>query len=309
VFKALSALASLWVPETLSNNTQSPETVAKILSFLSTLLELSASTIHCVLITLPSTPQPHQSGALPAQLSEEAQLLASCSSEALLAASHIAISSTNLTNNDAVALRHSGAARALTEVCMHLAVSPHTHLLGSGRVLARVQRDSWLAFSDMFTVWPSRVQDLPTEEWQVICGDLRNALTPLLSAWREVHTHVSAGAQPKDQEWNKTAVVFKRLCLCLASLLGCVGYLPKQARSCVYNAVEPAIEGALDVLETAHRSGAHEVGLEGSRLMVAVVHSVLKEMPVALVQRLISVSATAPQGTAFFAMPFIFHSG
>jgi hypothetical protein len=70
---------------------------------------------------------------------------------------------------------------------------------------------------------------------------------------------------------------------------------------------EPAaIEGALDVLETAHRSGAHEVGLEGSRLMVAVVHSVLKEMPVALVQRLISVSATAPQGTAFFAMLFNF---
>ena len=293
VFKALSALASLWVGEALHVNAYIPEAVAQILAFLSSLLELSVSTIHCVLITLQNaTPQ---GGATEACLNEEAHHLASCASEALLAASHIAIGSTHLTQHDAVALRRSGAARALTEVCMHLALSPHPQL-GAGIVPTRVQRDCWIALSDMFAMWPSRVRDLPAHEWQAVSVDLCSALKPLLSAWADVRAQAPpASAQV---QWDQTAGVFKRLCVCLANLLGYVGFLPKQARCCMYSAVEPAIEGALDMLEAAHRSGAHEVGLEGSRLMVAVVHSVLKEMPLSLVERMMAVSSAAPQGAA-----------
>ena len=134
--------------------------------------------------------------------------------------------------------------------------------------------------------------------------ELCSALEPLLNAWGDVRARVCTGTPPDPTtgassgqvQWDQTAGAFKRLCLCLANLLGCVGHLPKQARCCVYSAVEPAIEGALDVLEVAHHSGAHEVGLDGSRLMVAVVHSVLKEMPLPLVERMMAVTAAAPQG-------------
>lgn len=237
-------------------------------------------------------------------MNEEAQYLASCASEALLAASHISIGNMNLTHDQVASLQHGGPVRALTDVCMHLATAPQQGVgaaQGLGVLPERVQRDAWVAFADLFATWPSRVRDMPADQWQVVTSELRTALTPFLSSWGEVRTHVTTGgtqgADSSNIQWEQTAGVFKRLCTCLASLLSCVGYLPGPARACVYNAVAPAVEAALDILEVAHRCGAHRVGLDGSRLLVAVVHSVLKEMPVEVVKRMMAVSATAPQGT------------
>jgi hypothetical protein len=300
VFKALSALASLWAGEALAvTATAAPADASALHAFLASLFDFSVLSVRCALLQLSAE-----------HICEEAHHMAACASEAMLAASHLALGSASLPAATADALRRAPAAASLADVCACLAASSDPVWT---RVPARVRRDCCMALADVFLLWPSRAvaPALNADGWAAVSADLAHALAPVAAAWRNLQAR-SAAADAAATQWRTLLGVARSLCTCMVSLLSGVGRLPKAARIAAQAAVQPIVEAALDVLQCAHRCDepcARDAALEISRLMVAVVHSVLKELPLPLIERLLAVAAVAPQGTPLDAsVPLAAHA-
>ena len=272
VFKCLSALAALWIPS--AQGMAAPGEQPHLCAFVSALFEFSVKTIRTAIARSSD-----------ARMREECHHLAGCASEALLATTHIAVNGSTDAAHIA-ALRSSDAARALADACVTLAAPTGAVW---ARVPDRVQRDMWMSLADVSVVWTGHVRASAVADWEVAAHSTQHMCAPVVTAWKDLY----ACACTDGFDWRGAAGVVRPLCAFAVALLAAVGPVARNGRRCMFAAVKPMIEVAVEVLASAHHASACEAALELSRLMVAAVQNSLKEMPLELIDRIMAVSAGA----------------
>ena len=275
-FKCLSALAAIWIPSAQACAAAAEQ--EHLRGFVSALYEFSVSAVHTA-ITYAANPQ----------TTDECHHLASCAAGALLATAQIAVNAAAADTAHIASLRASSASRALADACVAAAAPGDS-------VWARAPQSAvhalWVTLAEVTLTWTGYKRDAADADWEAAAQSMQHVCAPVVTAWSDLRARAAA----HDFDWAGTAPALRRLCGFAATLLATAGPRARQSRRCMFAAVRPMVEAAAEVMAAAQHAHAHTAALQLSRLMVAAVQNGLKEMPEPLVERIMSVSATATVG-------------